>query len=204
MNKKRDYKTQISIKLSQILRHKAQQLNIPITKDGYVKINDILKVKDMKGVTQEFILQITREDKKGRFSMKEENENIMIRANQGHSMKNIEIQMKEITNPKEYPTIIHGTFINKMESIMKTGLNKMNRQHIHMCSSLPNSPNQPKSGIRYNTEIIIYINLEKALNEGLKFFESENGVILCEGPLESKYFDKILYYPSMKFTNYLN
>ena len=53
------------------------------------------------------------------------------------------------------------------------------------------------SGIRWNCKVVIYIDLAKAMSKGLKFYESDNGVILCEGPIPPDCFLKILNYPSL-------
>jgi len=48
--------------------------------------------------------------------------------------------------------------------------------------------------MRYNYEIAIYIDSEKAMNDGMEFFISENGVILSSGfnnIIDKKYFKKI-------------
>lgn len=70
----------------------------------------------------------------------------------------------------------------------------MKRTHIHFAKGTFSDPNIT-SGIRKDIQICIYIDLETALADGLKFFESENGVILTEGNtkgyLEPKYFLKV-------------
>lgn len=70
----------------------------------------------------------------------------------------------------------------------------MTRNHIHFASELPNKKSVI-SGARKNAEVFIYVNLDKALVDGIKFFKSANGVILSpgnhSGVLETKYFLKI-------------
>ena len=74
----------------------------------------------------------------------------------------------------------------------------MKRNHIHLAIG---EPNQAKSGIRYNSLIIIYIDLKKAINDGIVFKISPNRVILTdgiEGFLSSKYFLKVYDYKKGK------
>lgn len=70
----------------------------------------------------------------------------------------------------------------------------MERKHIHCAKGTLFDPNVI-SGLRKDAQVFIYIDLEKALTEGLKFYESENGVILTEGDeqgyLKPKYFLKV-------------
>ena len=37
------------------------------------------------------------------------------------------------------------------------------------------------SGMRKNTEVYVWVNVHAAMDSGIAFFESENGVILCHG-----------------------
>jgi len=41
----------------------------------------------------------------------------MIRAHQGHSLEAANIDMKEITDPNEYPKVVHGTYMRHWASI---------------------------------------------------------------------------------------
>lgn len=71
----------------------------------------------------------------------------------------------------------------------------MTRQHIHLAKGTPQDASVI-SGLRKNVQVYIYIDLQKSLNDGLKFYESENGVILTPGNangfLEPKYFSKVI------------
>lgn len=70
----------------------------------------------------------------------------------------------------------------------------MKRQHIHFAKG--DLDKSIISGLRRDAEIHIYIDLNRALNDGLKFYESENGVVLTQGNekglLEPKYFSKVI------------
>ena len=66
----------------------------------------------------------------------------------------------------------------------------MRRNHVHF--GISDSFKGNLSGFRSNCELLVYINLEKAIEEGLKFYISENNVVLCPGDekgfISSKYF----------------
>lgn len=70
----------------------------------------------------------------------------------------------------------------------------MNRNHIHFATGLP-SDNRVTSGMRRDVDVLIYINLKKALDCGLKFYKSTNGVVLSpgdsEGVIGPQYFLKV-------------
>ena len=70
----------------------------------------------------------------------------------------------------------------------------MKRIHIHFTTKI--DPNKVISGLRRSCDIYIYINMEKALQDGYLFFESPNNVILCPGDsrgfLPPEYFIKVV------------
>jgi 2'-phosphotransferase len=124
----------------------------------------------------------------------------LIRANQGHSIQvDVEGLLTPITveagNVPE--TVVHGTNESAWRLIMKSGgLRRMGRNHIHFASGLPagfkslaidTASTEEKeaapviSGMRNNSTVLVYIDINAALQAGIKFYISENGVILTEG-----------------------
>ena len=69
----------------------------------------------------------------------------------------------------------------------------MRRNHVHFGTS--DSFKGSLSGFRSNSELLVYLNLQKAIDEGLKFYVSKNNVVLCPGDekgfIPSKYFKYI-------------
>ena len=64
---------------------------------------------------------------------------------------------------------------------MATGLNKMARNHVHMAIGMPGK-NGVISGMRASCEIVIEVNMVRAIKEGgISFHISENKVILSSG-----------------------
>ena len=69
----------------------------------------------------------------------------------------------------------------------------MARNHVHFASgptldevSGGASGDKVISGMRRDAQILIYVDIKKALEDGMKWFKSENGVILTEGVEEVK------------------
>ena len=186
MNKDND--TRISKKLSYLLRHGAVKNGLNIRADGFINIQDILK--NISECTIDDIKRIVENNDKQRFSLSYIDNNLMIKANQGHSITAVtSLNLKLLINFSF--DIIHGTYIKCYEKIKSEGLFRMKRNHIHFAKGL-----NFISGLRKNAEIYIYINIEKATSDGLEFFESENGVILSRGNqygyIEPKYFLKVV------------
>lgn len=125
---------------------------------------------------------------------------LCIRANQGHSLSGINCEelLTLITSQElaEMSFIIHGTNKNAWEEhIQHEGLSKMNRNHIHFASGLPGEDGVI-SGMRKSSQVYIYINAKACARDGIPFYRSENGVILCpgleNGILPAQYFDKVI------------
>lgn len=59
-------------------------------------------------------------------------ENLLIRAVQGHTIASVcdDDLLKPILDPFQFDEVVHGTTLSVVEPIMKTGLNKMARNHI--------------------------------------------------------------------------
>lgn len=226
--------TQISKKVSWLLRHGATSEGLKLGKSGYVNVQDALNTRTLKALNVTFseLRDMVANNDKQRYSLilasalnqqaptdatpkspqDSETKNIqpsppsenpsdyVIRANQGHSIKiDTDGLLTPITQeagnvPK---TVIHGTDEPSWSLILKSGgLRCMGRNHIHFASGLPagfkplnsststtqaNESTPVISGMRKNSSILIYIDIQAALAAGIKFFVSDNGVILTEG-----------------------
>eukprot|EP01132_Coremiostelium_polycephalum_P005148 gene5148-6408_t len=187
-----DKVVRISKALSYILRHGAQKEGIPIGNDGYAKVSDILLNKQFKNTTYSDVKLVVDTNDKKRFQLEERNGELYIRANQGHTMKDVsDIPFKRIESVADVPMVIHGTYRKHLKSILEKGLSKMERNHIHFAIG---QQGNVVSGMRSNCDMVIHINLQKALDDKIEFFLSENNVCLTDGEngvLTSKYFSKI-------------
>lgn len=80
-----------------------------------------------------------------------------------------------------------------MDSIKTDGLKSMNRNHIHFTNK--DKFDDKTSGFRESSQILIYIDFKRSIDDGIKFYKSENNVILSSGingSIPSKYFQKIV------------
>ena len=144
-------------------------------------------------VLQEIVVNCPKQ----RLSITQIDSSWYMRANQGHTMKEVtsESLLKSISAKEvhKYPQVVHGTYRKFMKPIIKQGLSRMRRNHVHFGTS--DSCEGNLSGFRSNSEILVYLNLEKAIDGGLKFFISENNVVLSPGDekgfIPSKYFKYI-------------
>ncbi|XP_058104625.1 uncharacterized protein LOC131248375 [Magnolia sinica] len=192
--------------LTRILRHMASQLNLEMRSDGYVSVRDLLQLNmttfanvRLKSHILDDIKEAIRRDNKQRFSLLEENGELLIRANQGHTIELIESErlLKPILSADEVTVCVHGTYKKNLESILQSGLKRMKRLHVHFSSGLP-SDGEVISGMRRDVNVLIFLDVRKALEEGMKLYISDNKVILTEGfdgIVPIKYFEKIETWP---------
>ncbi|KAJ4877960.1 Tpt1 / KptA family protein [Raphanus sativus] len=192
--------------LTRILRHMATELRLNMRGDGFVKVEDLLYLNlktsantPLNSHTVDEIREAVRRDNKQRFSLVEEGGELSIRANQGHSLTTVESEklLKPILSAEEAPVCVHGTYRKNLESILASGLKRMNRLHVHFSSGLP-TDGEVISGMRRDVNVLIFLDIKKALEDGIAFYISDNKVILTEGidgvvPVE--YFQKIESWP---------
>ncbi|KAI0319338.1 KptA family-domain-containing protein [Amylostereum chailletii] len=192
----------ISKTLSWILRHGAKSEGLYMRPDGYVRVVDLLSTPKLKGqLDLEAIQQIVKQDQKQRYGLlmgpdddtTDAGEIWWIRANQGHSIKAVNMDLEPILSASDIPMAVHGTNKKAWTSISQTGLSRMNRNHIHLAQGVPGDG--VISGMRNSAQVLIYVDVQTALEAGLKFFTSENGVVLTEGDerglLPIEFFSKV-------------
>lgn len=135
----------------------------------------------------------------------------LIRANQGHSIAvDNEGLLTPITSDNLPTMVVHGTTHGAWPLIVSSGgLKRMARTHVHFASGLPSgmrsmeasgadeqtAPAPVISGMRNSSSVLVYIDIKKAMEGGLKFWRSENGVILSEGDsdglIKLEYFERV-------------
>ena len=172
----------LSRKLSKVLRHNAIKMGLNIGTDGRIELCELLRNQMFRGYTASHVCEVVDSNDKKRFELSEIDGVIFIRAAQGHTIKTINDSelLTEISDPAEVPICIHGTYKAALPIIMETGLNKMKRNHIHMAVGIPGE-DEVISGMRKSCEVVIYIDVAKAMASGIKFLKSSNGVILSSG-----------------------
>lgn len=132
-----------------------------------------------------------------------------IRATQGHSITTLsEEQLFEpilLTDANCPSFVVHGTDTKSWKDIQRSGgLKPMRRKHIHFATRLPEkmpplnpdfqSQSKPKpeladkviSGMRNTSTVIIWVDVKGSLEAGVRWWRSENEVILTEGVGEPK------------------
>lgn len=161
--------TNISKKLSFLLRHSKDPLYIDLN-GGWADVDTIIDV--LKQRFSETNLQILEEivaaDEKGRYSFNESHDKI--RANQGHSIPGVIIEMEQPSPPE---LLYHGTAERFHSSIMDEGLKPGTRQFVHISSDYETAV---KVGSRHGKPVVLIINAKKFTDDGNELYISPNGV----------------------------
>lgn len=171
--------SKLSVYISLILRHKPQVIGMKLDSKGYLNVDEMISNinKTGRSITRSILDEIVETDEKKRYSYNLDK--TMIRANQGHSV-NVDVGLKE-SIPPEY--LYHGTGQQFAESILRTGILKQSRTHVHLSSDIKIAE---QVGKRKGEAYIIVVPAAKMYEDGIKFYLSENGVWLVD-KVDSKY-----------------
>ena len=165
--------TKISKKLSYLLRHCTEPFYIDLD-GGWADTEAIISaLKAAYPVTDMDILEkIVADDAKGRYSFNEDH--TRIRANQGHSIPGVVIEMEQ-PEPPEF--LYHGTATRSLPDILKDGLKPMSRQFVHIS---PDTATAEEVGKRHGKPVILIIKAKELAQSGHKLYRSSNGVWLTD------------------------
>ena len=166
----KDY-TELSKFLALVLRHKPETIGISLDKHGWANTIDILNGMKISMQDLEYVVE---NNNKKRYAFNEDK--TKIRAVQGHSHSlNISLNLQE----KIPPTILyHGTKEYFLKSILKQGLKRMKRDHVHLSDNLETARNVANR--RKGKSVILQIDTREMLKNRQKYYLSENNVWLTE------------------------
>jgi len=161
----------LSKKLSYILRHQPQSIGLKLDEYGWANVKELLQKlqKHQTKITWDDLEEVVSKNNKQRFAFNEDK--TRIRASQGHSIP-IKLGYESIEPPE---ILFHGTAQKYLNSILKEGLEKRNRHHVHLSVDIETAQNVGK---RHGKVVILEIQSNKMYHDGMRFFCSENGVWL--------------------------
>jgi len=161
--------TKKSKRLSKILRHAPESVGIVLEPAGWAKVDDILRATSL---TTEELAVVVRENNKKRFEFNEDLSKI--RAVQGHSV-DVDLGYEEA---ELVPAVLfHGTAEVFLPAILKEGLKKMGRNHVHLSAD---EETARKVGARHGKPIVLAMNAFAMKLGGARFYQARNGVWLTD------------------------
>lgn len=161
--------------LCYVLRHRPDNIGLELDKSGWARVDQLLEKSQIQWPMLDLdkLKHIVATDTKGRYSFSDDGQSI--RAAQGHSNGKIEIK-----HQRKVPPVIlfHGTTPAFKASIVKQGLQKQKRHHVHLSDNLETAIDVGKR--RHKEPVIFKVDAARMLKDGHAFYQSENGVWLVD------------------------
>ena len=170
--------TSISKFLSLVLRHQPQLIGITLNEQGWVNVDELLQRAHKHGkiITLDMLTHVVETNTKKRFAFSDDKR--QIRASQGHSVV-VELGYEPQVPPD---VLFHGTGSQSVPSILKTGLERRSRQHVHLSADIDTAI---KVGSRHGKPVVLSVLAGEMHKKGYVFYISANGVWLTnEVPAE--------------------
>lgn len=158
--------TQLSKKMSFALRHRPEQYNLVLEAEGWA---ELVEFAEKLEITVEIVQQVVAQDSKQRFTIRDGK----IRAAQGHTTK---VNIK-FTSPTPPAVLWHGTTVEALTVIMKTGLLPMKRQHVHLSATREQAV---IVGSRHKGKLAVLQVDTTTLRRHTKLMMADNGVWLAD------------------------
>jgi putative RNA 2'-phosphotransferase len=166
--------TETSKFLSYVLRHKPEEIGIALAPEGWCDIAALITAATGAGKTigRELLQEVVVTSDKKRFAISADG--LRIRAVQGHSTDNVSLSHIEKAPPA---LLYHGTATRFLPSIREKGLLAGQRHHVHLSGDAQTAIGVGK---RHGTPVVLKIDAQQMLAQGMKFFQAENGVWLTD------------------------
>ena len=163
---------QISKFLALTLRHKPELGSLTLDEHGWAEVDDVIQAvaKRYGSFDLSRLEELVRTNDKRRFTFDESGSRI--RASQGHSVP-VELGLEQ-AEPPDF--LYHGTASCLLEQILREGLNKGRRHHVHLS---PDFETAEKVGNRRGGETAV-LEVRSGAMSRYSFFLSANGVWLTD------------------------
>lgn len=159
--------------LSLVLRHQPEVIGATLDSEGWLEINQLIVNAQAHGhrFTLDDVHEVVVKNDKQRFAISDDG--LRIRANQGHSISKVDLQLEPRTPPAE---LYHGTVAKFLDNIREKGLQKQSRNHVHLSVDVPTAS---KVASRRGKPIILHIDSQQMHADGFSFYLSANNVWLA-------------------------
>lgn len=166
--------TKTSKFLSYVLRHKPEAIAITLDSEGWVNVDNLISQANKHGesLTRELIEEVVKTNDKKRFKISDDG--LAIRASQGHSTQQVDVNHTEQTPPE---FLYHGTATRFIDSIKKQGLIAGDRHYVHLSV---NEQTAISVGQRHGKPVVIKIQALLMSQQGFTFYLADNGVWLTQ------------------------
>jgi len=160
----------LSKKMAHALRHEPEAYELNLDKNGWVNLGVFCKALSVKRTD---VIRVVDNSDKKRYEIK----NDLIRAVQGHSSKQVDLEFTEVKKDDAPKVIYHGTKVDILDILKKEGLRPQSRHYVHLSKDLDTAT--AVANRRRGKNVILEIDVEKLL-EKRELFQSKNGVYLTK------------------------
>ena len=164
--------------MSLVLRHKPDAIGLQLNESGWASVPELIQKINENGnsVNFDIIKTVVGTNDKKRFAFNDDK--TMIRASQGHSIE-VDLNLQPVTPPD---LLYHGTAERFVTQILKEGLKKQQRQHVHLSLNIETAT---AVGSRQGKPVILTIDAKAMAQHHFLFFLSANNVWLVDSvPVE--------------------
>ncbi len=163
----------ISKYLSKHLRHQPERLGLTLAPGGWVPVDALLEAaaRNRFPITRAELDAVVAQNDKQRFGF--DPTGTLIRAHQGHSAQ-VDLDLEPAEPPGQ---LYHGTAEKYVDVILRSGLLKMRRHHVHLSADLATAQ---RVGARRGPPVVFVVDAATMVHDGYVFFRSENGVWLVD------------------------
>ena len=160
--------------LSLVLRHRPGIIGMQLDPEGWLLIDELIENAKRHGkkLSLQLLHDVVASCEKKRFSLSDDG--LRIRANQGHSIPDVELHLEPVVPPNH---LFHGTVAVFIASIRELGLLKRARNHVHLSADVETAT---KVGARRGKPVVLTIQALAMHESGHTFFLSANGVWLTD------------------------
>lgn len=163
-----------SKRLSYILRHDPASAGVTLDAAGWVTVDQLLT---SLGWERSILDHVVADNNKKRFEYNEGR--TRIRASQGHSV-DVDLGYTEQVPPD---VLYHGTTKQAYDTILREGLVKMSRHHVHLSADKDTALVVAR---RRPNPVLLVVDAAAMARAGEKFYLSTNGVWLVDA-VDPKY-----------------
>ncbi|MCB9595180.1 MAG: RNA 2'-phosphotransferase [Sandaracinaceae bacterium] len=168
-----DERIAVSKLMSWALRHAPREAGIALDASGWASVDAVLSALAARGlsVSAEELAEVVAHSDKQRFALSEDG--ARVRARQGHSVE-VDLGLAPVEPPAE---LFHGTVERFLAAILREGLVKGERHHVHLSASRAIAE---EVGRRRGRPVVLRVAAAAMARAGQPFYRTDNGVWLVE------------------------
>ena len=154
--------------LCSILRHRARQMGLPMTTEGFTPLEQLVRhpIMDLYGVDE--VLELVKVDAKRRYKVVQDSgDQLHIRAQNGHSRSlDVDIKFRELKAHELPKHVTHVTMRHNISSILESGVSSGLRHYVHLLERIP-PPGEVLPGERRENGALVIIDVGFAVKLGI-------------------------------------